>query len=35
MTGEYDIKVVRGNLTYLLHVRRNITIIRGDSGTGK
>ena len=35
MTGEYDIKVVRGNLTYLLHVRRNITIIRGDSATGK
>lgn len=35
MTGEYDIKVVRGNLTYLLHVRRNITIIRGNSATGK
>lgn len=35
MIGEVDIKVVYGDVTYLLHLRRNITIIRGHSGTGK
>ena len=35
MKGEYDVHVLRGQLEYILHIRRNITILRGDSGTGK
>lgn len=35
MTGEYDIKIRFNQLTYILHIRRNITVIKGNSGTGK
>lgn len=35
MKGKYDIVVQNKRLRYELHIRRNITIIRGDSATGK
>lgn len=35
MTGSYTIKVSTKRLEYSLKVNRNITIIRGDSATGK
>ena len=35
MTGEYTIEVWNKRVRYNLKVRRNITIITGDSGTGK
>lgn len=35
MTGKYDIKVSNNKFTYTLTISRNITIIKGDSATGK
>ncbi len=35
MNGAHDILVSSGKIQYKLHIRRNITIIRGDSSTGK
>jgi hypothetical protein len=35
MTGQYHIVVQNNRLRYELDIRRNITIIRGDSATGK
>ena len=35
MKGKYHIIVQNNRLRYELDIRRNITIIRGDSATGK
>ena len=35
MKGKYHIVVQNNKLRYELDIRRNITIIRGDSATGK
>lgn len=35
MTGEHTINVWNRRVRYSLRVRRNITILTGDSGTGK
>lgn len=35
MNGAHDVLVSSGKIQYRLHIRRNITIIRGDSATGK
>ena len=35
MKGSYHIRVENKRLRYDLDIRRNITIIRGDSATGK
>ena len=35
MCGEYQIEVYNKRVHYKITVRRNITILRGDSGTGK
>ncbi len=35
MKGKYHIVVQNNKLRYELNIRRNITIIRGDSATGK
>ena len=35
MKGKYHIVVQNNRLRYELDIRRNITIIRGDSATGK
>lgn len=35
MKGKYDIEIHNGSVTWKLQVCRNLTIIRGDSGTGK
>lgn len=35
MTGKYEIEVSNNRVTFFLTVKRNITIIQGDSGTGK
>ena len=35
MRGKYHIVVQNNRLRYELNIRRNITIIRGDSATGK
>ena len=35
MTGKYDIEVYTNRIHYKLTVRRNITILQGDSATGK
>jgi len=35
MTGKYHIEIVSNKLRYELDIRRNITIIRGDSASGK
>ena len=35
MVGKYKIEVSNNRVTFFLEVKRNITIIQGDSGTGK
>lgn len=35
MKGKYTIKLQSNNVDYEITVERNITVIRGDSGTGK
>ena len=35
MIGKYDIEVVTRKVDYQLTVERNITILRGNSATGK
>lgn len=35
MVGKYDIKVYNNRVSYHFVIKRNITIIQGDSGTGK
>ena len=35
MKGKYHIVIQNNKLRYELDIRRNITIIRGDSATGK
>ncbi len=35
MTGKYDIEVYNKRVHYHLTIKRNITVIRGDSATGK
>ena len=35
MNGKYTIEVSNKKVTYRLEIKRNITIIQGDSGTGK
>jgi len=35
MKGKYHVVVQNNRLHYELNIRRNITIIRGDSATGK
>lgn len=35
MTGKYDIRIENRSLVYDFTIRRNLTIIRGDSATGK
>lgn len=35
MIGKYEIEVSNNRVTFFLEVKRNITIIQGDSGTGK
>ena len=35
MVGKYDIKIYDNKVHYHLIVKRNITIIQGNSGTGK
>ena len=35
MTGKYEIEVSNNRVTFFLEVKRNITIIQGDSATGK
>lgn len=35
MRGKYHIIVQNNKLRYELDIRRNITVIRGDSATGK
>lgn len=35
MTGKYDIVLYNNKIHYRLTVRRNITVLRGDSATGK
>ena len=35
MVGEYEIEVYNNRVHYFLTVRRNITILQGDSATGK
>ncbi len=35
MIGKYEIEVSNNRVTFFLTVQRNITIIQGDSGTGK
>ena len=35
MTGQYEIEVYNNRVHYSLTIRRNITIIQGDSATGK
>lgn len=35
MNGAHDVFISAGKMQYELHIQRNITIIRGDSSTGK
>ena len=35
MTGKYDIEIYNKRVHYHLTVKRNITVIQGDSATGK
>ena len=35
MTGKYDIEIHNKRVHYHLTVKRNITVIQGDSATGK
>lgn len=35
MTGEYEVEISTRNIGYKFTIRRNITIIQGDSATGK
>lgn len=35
MTGKYDIKIYNNRVHYFLTVKRNITILEGNSATGK
>lgn len=35
MTGKYDIEVYNNRIHYFLTVKRNITVIQGNSATGK
>lgn len=35
MTGKYDIRVYDSNISYHLEVKRNITILQGNSASGK
>lgn len=35
MIGKYDIEVSNNRVHYFLTVKRNITIIQGNSATGK
>ena len=35
MVGKYSIEISNSKITYFLEVKRNITIIQGDSATGK
>lgn len=35
MTGKYEIEVYNNRVHYFLTVKRNITILQGDSATGK
>lgn len=35
MTGSYHVMVQNNRVTFEFDIRRNITIVRGDSGTGK
>ena len=35
MTGEYSVEIWNKKVKYCLTIKRNITIITGDSGTGK
>ena len=34
MTGKYDIEIYNKRVHYHLTVKRNITVIQGDSATG-
>ena len=35
MTGKYEIRIENRSLVYEFTIRRNITVIRGNSATGK
>ena len=35
MKGSYDVKVENRRLQYKFRINRNVTILRGDSATGK
>ena len=35
MTGKYEIEIYNNRVHYFLTVKRNITILEGDSATGK
>ena len=35
MTGKYDIEIYNKRVHYHLTVKRNVTVIQGDSATGK
>ena len=35
MVGRYEIEITNNRVTFFLEIKRNITIIQGDSATGK
>ena len=35
MTGRYNVRVANAKVRFEFEIRRNITVVRGDSGTGK
>ena len=35
MRGTYEVKVYNSRISFTIEIERNITVIRGDSATGK